>query len=147
MSNDAFKKQVGSWVADSKKRTLAVLKKSAEDTVRTAQKTKSQGGRMPVVESNLRNSLIVALNGTKVGGGKDSYVNAIPLMKIGDELLIGWTAEYARRVEYGFKGTDSLGRTYDQDGAGFLRLATQKWVFNVNRNARRLRFRSLGKYE
>lgn len=145
MVSESFRKQVGNWVAETEKRSMAVLKQSAQDVVSRAQKSRDDGGRMPVVEGNLRNSLIVALNGSSVGKGKDSYINAIPLMKAGDELFIGWTAEYARRVEYGFQGADKLGRVYDQDGAGFFRGAVEKWPHFIMRNARRLRFRAMGK--
>ena len=133
---NSFADQVGAWVAESKKRTVAVLQESTKEVVTRAQRPVKQGGSMPVVTGNLRNSLIVALNGNRVGKGAESYINAIPLMKAGDEIFIGWTAKYARRMEYGFHGTDKLGRTYDQQGYGFLRLATQKWPQIVRDTAR-----------
>lgn len=34
--------------------------------------------------------------------------------------------EYARRVEFGFKGADSLGRVYDQAGQPYMRPAAGK---------------------
>lgn len=41
-------------------------------------------------------------------------------MKAGDRFWMTNNAAYARRLEYGFVGTDSLGRTYDQKGRYFV---------------------------
>lgn len=131
-----FASVVGSWVAESKVRMVAVQKESAQEVITRAQRPVAQGGSMPVVTANLRNSLIVAINGMKKGEGPDSHINAIPMMRAGDELFIGWTAEYARRMEYGFDGVDSLGRRYRQQGYGFLRLAVQHWPRIVESTAR-----------
>lgn len=127
MPNRAFAQAVGEWVAESEKRTVAVLKTAVQEVVKNAQRPVAQGGRMPVKEGNLRNSLVVTINGSKVGGGGDSYVSAIPMMKAGDLLFVGWTAEYSRRMEYGFNGADSLGRVYSFTGYGFLRGAVELW--------------------
>jgi hypothetical protein len=42
-------------------------------------------------------------------------------LNIGDVFEFTNTAVYARRVEYGFIGTDSLGRKYNQTGRAFVR--------------------------
>lgn len=43
-------------------------------------------------------------------------------LKVGTEdLTISTGVEYARRVEYGFSGEDSAGRSYNQSGRGMLR--------------------------
>lgn len=34
---------------------------------------------------------------------------------------------YARRIEYGFTGQDSLGRSYNQSGAGMVGLTVLEW--------------------
>lgn len=47
--------------------------------------------------------------------------NAAPLsFKIGDTLLIMNPVVYARRIEFGYVGTDTLGRSYHQDGRGMM---------------------------
>ena len=38
----------------------------------------------------------------------------------GEPIVIGTGLDYARRIEYGFTGTDSLGRHYVQKGAGMF---------------------------
>lgn len=47
--------------------------------------------------------------------------------KLSDTILAVYTAAYARRIEYGFKGKDSLGREYSQSGSRFVALAAQRW--------------------
>jgi hypothetical protein len=46
---------------------------------------------------------------------------------------------YARRLNYGFTGTDSLGRQYNQRGYFFVDLAAQRWQQIVTANVNRLR--------
>lgn len=51
-----------------------------------------------------------------------------------------FTAAYARRLEHGFVGTDSLGRTYNQSGYGFVARALQmrgRFVHEAAKEARR----------
>lgn len=76
-------------------------------------------GRIPVVSSDLINSLV---SGSGSGGaqGPDSYVVAIAGMDLGDYLTFAWTMAYARRIEYGFTGTDAAGRTFQQPGWHFV---------------------------
>jgi len=40
---------------------------------------------------------------------------------------LGYQAIYARRQNYGFVGEDSLGRTYNQEGAHFVEAAVAVW--------------------
>ena len=76
-------------------------------------------GKIPVKTSELINSLT---SGKGAGGAKGalSYTTAIAGMEIGDRLRFAWTAPHAMRIEQGFTGTDSLGRTYNQAGRHFV---------------------------
>lgn len=42
------------------------------------------------------------------------------------EVFVGTNVEYARRIEYGFQGADSLGRTFDQAAQPYLRPAVDE---------------------
>lgn len=53
--------------------------------------------------------------GTDIGGNEHSRTRA--------KVLVGTNVEYARRIEYGFSGTDSLGRHYNQPAHPYLRPA------------------------
>lgn len=133
-----FSQQISDFVSKSKARTKAVIEESAKEVVTRAQRPAAEGGSMPVVTANLRNSLVVAISGNLVGKGGDSHITALARYKLGDEIFIGWTAAYARRMEYGFDDVDKLGRVYRQQGYGFLRKAAQKWPSIVYNNARSL---------
>lgn len=63
--------------------------------------------------------------GTDIGGqeiGRD-YV----------EVSVGTNVDYGRRLELGFVGTDSLGRTYHQPAGGQLRAAVESTKGDVER--------------
>lgn len=104
-----------------KERMRDVFAEAVQDVVETAQREKSKGGRMPNrISGNLINSLVSGLNGSFGAAGEVSYVITLESMKIGDVAQFAWTAPYARRLEYGFSGTDSLGRHYEQTGNHFV---------------------------
>ena len=74
-----------------------------------------------VVTSNLINSLTYStrdeggpLNGSPTNGERLSKPEELAVK-------IGTTVVYAPRVEFGFSGTDSLGRNYNQPAKSFLR--------------------------
>ena len=91
------------------------------------------------VGGNLRSSLSFSVEGGSAEGGKgDDVVGASPP----EEAVIGTNVEYAARVEFGFEGTDSLGRTYDQKGQSYLTAA-----FNENKKAAKELFRKAMKEE
>ena len=92
---------------------------------------------MPVDVGNLQESLASGLNGSFGPEADDSYTLTIAQMDIGDTANFKWTAEYARRRHYGFKGVDSLGRTFDETGTLWRDKAAAKWQRIVDRVARR----------
>ncbi len=120
-------------VADFKGRTLKKMRYVAvnaiQDVMEAAQTPqvgvgRSGGsfieGRIPVDTGALINSLT---SGKGAGGGSRgalSYTTAIAGMEIGDRLTFAWTMPYALRIEAGFTGTDSLGRSYNQPGRHFV---------------------------
>ena len=115
------------WTKKTEKRIDAVLKDATQSVVAVAQVTKAKGGRMPVDTGNLRNSLISSVAGGASGQGEESYIMAAAGMTGGDVATFTWTAEYARRINSGFTGADSLGRNYSQVGAHFVEGAVDQW--------------------
>lgn len=114
-------------IAKYQHRLDAVVQQSTHDVAQAAQLPKAKGGRLPVVTSFLRNSFSSTLMGGTALTGPDSYVLVAGQMKAGDVASFGWTAEYGRRVNFGFVGEDKLGRTYNQQGAHFLEGAVDQW--------------------
>ena len=53
-------------------------------------------------------------------------------------LWIGYTANYARRTNFGFVGADSLGRVYNQAGNYFVEGAIAEWGNIVAKAAKEL---------
>lgn len=115
------------WARATQERMNAVVRGSAQEVARRAQTPRAKGGRMPVDTGNLRNSFQSSLNGSTALTGPESYVMIAATMEAGDVAQFGWGAAYARRIEFGFTGQDSLGRTYNQQGAHFLSGAAADW--------------------
>lgn len=86
----------------------------------------------PVVTGFLRASWHASINSMPVGAGSSpdpSGTTAVAMMnletvnlQLGDVFYATNGAAYARRVEYGFVGTDSLGRHFNQPPHSFVRV-------------------------
>jgi hypothetical protein len=61
--------------------------------------------------------------------------------QLGETVFLGFQAAYAMRMEYGFVGADSLGRYFNQQGYGFVRLTAQRWPEIVEESARKIQGR------
>lgn len=125
-----FTAQIKAFTERTKEKLETVVKQSAQEVFSIAQTPKAQGGRMPVDTGFLRNSLIAELNGAAVGGGADAYVLAVAGMDLGDTIFAGWTASYARHMEYGTSKTPSN---------FYMLSAAQQWQAIVARNAELVR--------
>lgn len=126
-------KTFAAQIADFKGKTLKKMRfvavNSIQDVLEAAQ-TPQPGvgrtggsyieGRIPVVSSDLINSLSSGKGSSGGAEGALSYTTAIAGMQIGDRLTFAWTSPYAMRIEAGFTGTDSLGRRYNQAGRHFV---------------------------
>lgn len=136
MAATSFSATVDAWVLKTKERSEAVFKKSAE---RLSEEVKNPAN-LPVVTGFLRRSLMAStasmpsLDTKTAPDDKVKYPDnqgeinlVINGSSLGDTIFLGFTAVYARRLNYGFTGTDSLGRKYNQAGKQFAGLAAQKW--------------------
>lgn len=132
---------IDQWVRQTQTRIDAVVKRSAQDVIEVAQKSRFKGGQMPIRFGFLINSGSAAIGRMPSGAGKppEGYTNpswnsapaflAINRMQPGEVLYFGWTARYSRAMEQKY---------------GFMRLAAQQWQDIVNKNARKLRSMSRG---
>jgi len=112
---------LGQWPIKTQRRIDAVLKDATQTVIRTAQKTKAKGGRMPVRTGNLRNSLQSSIAGGASGEGKESYIMVAGNMKGGDLATFTWGNDdvpYARPVNNGNRG---------RPGAHFVEGAVDQW--------------------
>lgn len=132
------------WAGDANKMLTALLRGSVQDLAKEASTTIPNGGRVPEQTSNLARSVVIDDKppqvdppGTVHTMTKD-FTLGVANIKPGDDVYIGWTAGYARRQNYGFVGTDSLGRTFNQSGYGFAEAAAAKWPAIVTARAARM---------
>lgn len=103
----------------------------------------SQGGRMPVDTERLRNSLRIYIAGFGVFNSVAEFRAAtaqtgVPLNRT---VRFFWPVPYARRINNGFVGRDSLGRYYNQSGYFFVEFGAGKWLSIVRRLAAEARGR------
>lgn len=84
-------------------------------------------GKIPVLSSELRESLVSSKNGGSGLRGSTSYLAVTTDLQMGDVIRFMYDNEYGIRVELGFRGTDSLGRTYRQAGRLFVTTAAKRF--------------------
>lgn len=130
-----FSSQVNAWALATEARTAAVFKDAAQTVANEVRTPLGAGGNMPIDTGNLRRSLTASrdvMPSIKVGAdtfadGSSDISLTIAGANLGDTIYIGFQAAYARRVNYGFTGVDSLGRKYNQAGRHFVELTAQRW--------------------
>lgn len=119
-----FKAQVNAHADATKAALTRAIVNAIQDLMETIQ-TSAAGitaggtlieGRFPVVSGDLIRSLVTELNGARTGEGEKSYAVGLANFELGQFIRFSWTMEYALRVELGFTGTDSLGRSFQQQG-------------------------------
>lgn len=130
-------------------RDMALLKQkqvyaaAIAEMAETAQLPVVNGGRMPVDTERLRNSLRIYVAGFGVFNSIAEFRAAtaqsgIPLNRT---VRLFWPVPYARRINSGFVGRDSLGRYYNQSGYFFVEFGASKWLSIVRRLAAEARGR------
>lgn len=138
-----FAAEVASEIAAYERAVEAIFTDSVQEMVELAQTY------APKVTSFMVNSLqeslteMPAVDPAKHGEKGAVYEPAtISTAIIGDGfgamLFLGYTAAYSARIEFGFHGEDSRGRTINQAAQAFVRRAAQQWPEIVARNEARV---------
>lgn len=108
-----------------------VFRASVQDLAQDMSTGLPEGGDVPVKSGNMARSVMVQEGSMPnvVEGATFAApdIAAAQTLEIGDTAYIGYQAIYARRVNHGFVGTDSLGRSYNQAGAGFVEKSAARW--------------------
>lgn len=127
----SFAQQVGEWASKTEERLDAVHARSVELLAAEMSKSVNEGGRVPFEKGNLANSLLASTTGmpsTSEGPFFGSDVGAVTAtINASTTVWLGYQATYARRRNYGFIGSDSLGRVYNEQGAYFVEGALSQW--------------------
>ncbi|MDX0354313.1 hypothetical protein GOC51_03705 [Sinorhizobium meliloti] len=151
-NNLSFAAQVSEWVQAEKEREAVVLRTAAQMVANNVRRSVAEGGRIPVDTGNLKNSLMASTSTMpRVDEGEREYPDQsgeieliISNLDVGETLYLGFQAAYGPRMEYGFVGTDALGRLYNQQGFGFVQSAAQTWPQLVAEAEQKVRSRFEG---
>lgn len=108
-----FSEDVSRWVDGRRAKAREVFVAIATDAVNRVKEL------TPVDTGFLRSNWTAMKPGDTepVAGRVQDPMAVITTARIGDTIVIVNPTEYARRIEYGFVGEDSLGRHYSQQGA------------------------------
>lgn len=132
-----FREVVGKWANKSVPEQLqAVARIAIQDTAEIVADT------TPVDTGFLVGNWQPSLNAPvleQVMGANGYDASAVSLvvadLELGDVFYYSNNAVYARRINYGFVGTDSLGRHYNQRGVHMIEQAIGQWSATVERAA------------
>jgi hypothetical protein len=136
----SFQQDILRWQRKAEAAMEATVKDAAQELSLKANTSRFKGGNTPVDTSFLINSFSGAVNSIPRGEGDkpNGYVAtdfdagpallAINRLKLGDRLVLGWTANYAMQMEAKY---------------GFMRSAAQQWPQIAEKSARKVR-RALG---
>ncbi|MCS0459534.1 hypothetical protein [Rhizobium favelukesii] len=131
--NLSFAAQISEWAKEELEREEAIFHTAAQTVANEVRTSVNDGGRMPVKTGNLRRSLMASTSAMPtIQEGKTEFTDSgleliIASAELGDTVYLGFQAAYAARLNYGFVGTDALGRTYNQTGYGFVDAVSQRW--------------------
>lgn len=114
MSDDPFVVSVAAFVERAREKADLALRATAYAALaRVMQLT-------PVNTGYLRASWQVSLLGSTEAITSRSNMTVLATLRMGDRVVISNPVRYAMRIEYGFVGTDKLGRRYNQQGVGMM---------------------------
>jgi hypothetical protein len=135
----SFSAQVRNWT-DKAKRNFAMVHRSAVDKLYQAVVEST-----PIKTGNARRSWAMSTTAMPqiAASGLASFMPAdiglsIATLPPGSPVYIGAQAIYMPRLNYGFTGTDSLGRSYDQAGLLFIERNAERWDEFVQAAAREI---------
>ncbi len=142
----SFSASIRGFADRTKQAQVDILRSSLEDVMAVASVTQASAktragpaeqGAIPRDTGHLVNTVASDVNGSgQFAIDADNDVTlSINAMEAGDKLHIAWTAAYAHRINSGFTGTDSKGRTYNQPGVHWVENAAEKWSAIVDANA------------
>ena len=140
--SDSFAASVTAWARQSEARLTAVRNRSIDLLAEEMSNTIPNGGRVPFDTGFLARSIVASTQGmprasqSPSPGGEVGLITAS--LRLDQPVWLGYTANYARRVNFGFIGADSLGRVYNQSGAHFIEGAIAEWQNIVRRAAAEL---------
>lgn len=132
------------WAQQAIKKAKAAPQIIVDEMANTMTQYVTVGGLTPVDTGNLSRSVTISfqpINRDPSGyhaPQRQNFDYVARRMKPDSAVWISYRAAYAWRVNFGYVGTDSLGRQYNQSGRGFLEGYVSQWPMVVNRAIARL---------
>jgi hypothetical protein len=129
----SFAASISEWAKNELGAAEAIFQTAAQTVAHEVVKPLADGGNMPVQTGNLRRSLMASTAEMPTVKAdqttfRDSGIElVIAGAELGSTVFLGFQAAYAARVNFGFVGTDSLGRVYNQTGRAFVDKVAQRW--------------------
>ena len=132
------------WAQETQDEMLAVFRQSVVLLAREMTRTRDDGGVAPKITGNLVRSILAQVNQRVQVSSAEDFAGsdvgaAVAQALLGDTVYLGFQAAYARRVNSGFVGEDAMGRTFNQQGAGFVERAINLWPQIVDQATREVR--------
>lgn len=137
-----FLQSVNKWTKETRERSEEAFKMGVLDFAIALNEA------APIDTGFLRSSLTAGINGSIPQGPNAAYgsvyndqrlLSVIDQLKLGDRITLVYQAPYARRLEYGFTGQDSLGRFYNQPGRFWITNTGERYRSIMRAAATRLR--------
>lgn len=129
----SFAATIGEWGRAELGLAQSIFQASAQRVANEVRVTVNEGGRLPIDLGNLRRSLMASTSEMpSVKPEQETFADSgiemvIAGAELGSTVYLGFQADYAARMEYGFVGADSLGRVYNHSGFGFAAAVAQRW--------------------
>lgn len=136
---------VEQWVHETEGLLEAIIRQAVQELTNEMQTTHFNGGLNRADQGWHIASFQLVLNGEPQLPTREAPEGQAPAwsgaeialqiagMALGDTITGSYGMAYSMRLEYGFTGQDSLGRTYNQPAYGFVRAAAQNWPAIVAR--------------
>ena len=121
------------WAMRQRENVQNILPRVVVGMAQLMAQTIPEGGRTPIDTGNLSRSVTISASGRPNRGSgelaytRQNFVSASKAVIGTGEAWIVWRAIYSHRVNYGFVGEDSLGRSYNQSGYGFHEAAVARF--------------------
>ncbi|MBZ5761587.1 hypothetical protein LAV84_18265 [Rhizobium sp. VS19-DR104.2] len=131
--NPSFAASISEWAKNELGAAEAIFQLAAQTVANEVKKPLADGGSMPIKTGNLRRSLMASTaEMPTVKTDQTTFTDSgielvIAGAELGSTVFLGFQAAYAARMNYGFVGTDSLGRVYNQTGYAFVDKVAQRW--------------------
>lgn len=143
----SFAATISEWGRAEMERAEAIFQDAAQTVANEVRTPAASGGRLPLDTGNLRRSLMASTAEMPTVKPEqevfsDSGIEmVIAGAELGGTVWLGFQASYAARQNFGFVGTDSLGRVYNQAGFGFVDAVAQRWPQIVAASEAKIRSR------